>query len=561
MSDCQLQWHTLPNPFLRNTRSLLFNTEQEEDSSETIIGYVSGRSADIEDIIVGDQSAIILAGAPYIGKTTFTHYLCSSYGKWSWRNELSMLQDQLDLDAIYFVSIDLTSLEKETPGSLLETFQKQCASSIIAAYQKRQQTALQYPSTHTGLYQLLRNTARQHTTSRFFLVLDTIDKLGDQTERDVSVDGRIETKQDKGLALLQQCGAIRMLIDLNDEFPNFGVLLSLEISPCSSVSQQFSLISSHLSYDLARFITMTLKTFTVEDAEQFLQRVPESFGGSWAKRFHALTDKGIFSIEDQAWLLEQAGTHPYILQQFSFCAFYYKQKYAFIHNHWASLEDTEKLQVADMVKERLSTFFANISKRLQETLKESSQTTRDAFNHFFLMSEISPNQIIQEDEWKVLGSELRYILASEGIICYDAMQHIHYPGATLLQYLVKETQERNKHTDFRKTNVPSTHISSLSTSTRGHWVSIDSSQCSSEQISLSVLEYRLLQTLLQYPHGCTEKMLIDAAWGREVERTTFAQRIYHLRQKLKGRCGETEIIENGYRGHYLLNHPEWFHLE
>ncbi|HYT45213.1 MAG TPA: helix-turn-helix domain-containing protein, partial [Methylomirabilota bacterium] len=58
---------------------------------------------------------------------------------------------------------------------------------------------------------------------------------------------------------------------------------------------------------------------------------------------------------------------------------------------------------------------------------------------------------------------------------------------------------------------------------------------------------------------CTEDELMQGAWGQRVERSTFTQRMHHLRKKLKEQCGE-EIIENRYGGNYSLKHPDWFHI-
>jgi DNA-binding response OmpR family regulator len=76
---------------------------------------------------------------------------------------------------------------------------------------------------------------------------------------------------------------------------------------------------------------------------------------------------------------------------------------------------------------------------------------------------------------------------------------------------------------------------------RGIWFTCSGSK--PERLDLSDLEYRLLQTLLQHPEACTENMLMEGAWGKEIERSAFTQRMYHLRKKLKKLCGETEIIE------------------
>src|SRR5215469_12341745 len=66
------------------------------DLNDSIIGHVSGRSTDIGQIISGPQNAIVLTGAPSIGKSTLIRYLQLQSGReWSWRNELLGLYDEL----------------------------------------------------------------------------------------------------------------------------------------------------------------------------------------------------------------------------------------------------------------------------------------------------------------------------------------------------------------------------------------------------------------------------------------------------------------------------------
>src|SRR5207253_6391278 len=93
-------WQTLDNPF--NTMN----------TSEVITSHVSGRSTDTIQIITGGQSAFVLAGAPYIGKTALIRYLqLPPDTEWSWRNELVDFPNQGKLKITHFVQFDLTRLE------------------------------------------------------------------------------------------------------------------------------------------------------------------------------------------------------------------------------------------------------------------------------------------------------------------------------------------------------------------------------------------------------------------------------------------------------------------
>src|SRR5690349_17105678 len=110
-------WQTLPNPFLFT------------DTGDKAPDHVSGRKTDIQRIITGRQSALILAGAPCIGKTALIRYLQRPPTKeWSWRQEgpLAQLRSQLQLDQLFFVSIDLAPMKQQT-NNLLATFTKECA--------------------------------------------------------------------------------------------------------------------------------------------------------------------------------------------------------------------------------------------------------------------------------------------------------------------------------------------------------------------------------------------------------------------------------------------------
>src|SRR5436305_7300182 len=88
------QWLNLTNPF---------------KTGGSIIGHISGRRTDIIEITSSQQSAIILAGAPKIGKSTLVHYLQDSASQvWTWRDELADLRQHLYLNDIHFVYVDLT---------------------------------------------------------------------------------------------------------------------------------------------------------------------------------------------------------------------------------------------------------------------------------------------------------------------------------------------------------------------------------------------------------------------------------------------------------------------
>ena len=106
--------------------------------------------------------------------------------------------------------------------------------------------------------------------------------------------------------------------------------------------------------------------------------------------------------------------------------------------------------------------------------------------------------------WYELGSELRYILYSEGIVRYDRLQPIHFPGSILSRYLLQKTIQEQ---------------SALPIFTTGKFLTISRPHEQPVSISLSELEYRLLKTLVHHPERCKEEELMKGTWGMLIERS------------------------------------------
>ncbi len=515
----EAMWRTLSNPF-----NVL-------DKSDIITSHVSGRSADITEIITGGQSAIVLAGASGIGKSALIHYLQRlPDSEWSWRDELIDLSDQLKLDDMNFVQVDLRPLEGiEQKDKFLSTFVEQCAIALHRRYiQDKQPASVELDL--KGLRELLRTISRETLRARYFLMLDSIERLGWLNLPSFPLEeSTAETEQERGIALLDHCGAIRTLVDLIDEFRTFGVILSIESLPRPKIADQFK----HVSADLARFNTMTLQTFTWEDTTKFLAQV----GGDY-----------IFSRSEQEWLRKQAGTHPYLIQQFCFYTFHLKQQFASINGAWTELQEEHKDQLIERISELLNTFLASIWKRLHEAIDKGRPETKNKFYEFInLLAQKQAEDVIDRTFWDYLGAELRYILYSEGILRYDLFRPIHFPGSTLSRYLAQKAYEGNEQP-----------LATITAS--GRILIVKQPENPQVQISVSELEYRLLKTLLQHPNRCTEEELIMGAWGKKIDRSVFAQRIHQLRKKLKG-TRETDFIENRYGGIYTLNNADWLYLD
>ena len=82
---------------------------------------------------------------------------------------------------------------------------------------------------------------------------------------------------------------------------------------------------------------------------------------------------------------------------------------------------------------------------MQEAIKESSSETKDKFNEFIHLIEHKwADEEVDPTFWYELGPELRYILYSEGIVRYDRLRPIHFPGSIFCQYLIQEAKENKK---------------------------------------------------------------------------------------------------------------------
>jgi len=539
-------WLTLQNPFSMISKQILHASvlSKEIDTTEAIIGRISGRSTDITRIIMNEQSAIFLVGTPNIGKSTLIRYLHEHpKTEWSWRDELADLQGQLNLEDIHFVQIALTPLEGiEKSDELFALFVQQCTKALYDVYQPGFRA---FPNQYNlkELRSLLRTINRETPGARYFFMLDSVERLGMHGMPSLPLgSSKAETPQERGLALLDRCNAIRTLVDLIDEFAVFGVILSIQSLPRPKIDDQFH----HISLDLARFTTMTLQIFPWEDTIKFLSQESENFGMSWAKMFKALGGNSIFSHSEQEWLRQQAGTHPYLLHQFCLYTFRFKQEYASIHRHWSELQEREKAQLSESINESLSPFLAHIWQRLEDVINKCDQKTKSSFYEFIgLLEHRQANDEVDPTVWYELGPDLRYILYSEGIVRYDRLQPIHFPASILSRYLIQKSNQEQ---------------TALPVFTTGKFLTISHSEEQSVSISLSELEYRLLKTLMQHPERCKEEELMKGAWGMMIERSRFTQRMHQLRKKLRDQGIGEEIIENSYGGFYSLNHPEWVYL-
>ncbi len=525
------KWRMPSNPF----------SYHETTIHSGIIGHISGRSRDIVAILYNDQSALILSGAPRIGKSALLRYLQTSLQPqaFSWRQEPAIvsLLDQKTLNTTHFVQIDLVPVENVYQGAdqkeVYSRFLQQCGEALQRAYNIKGQSA---PADLKGLREFLRlreQEGREQSEIRCFVLLDNIDRLGlDTSLQDTTT---AQTPQERGIALLNACGAIRALTGLIEEFRSFGVILSLESLPRVSVDAQFT----HVSADLAHFATTTLQIFSRDDTCAFLSQEPEEYGSGWSQQFKELTGEPIFSPTEQTWIYEQAGSHPYILQQFCLHAFSFKQLRAEQHDQWQDLEEESRPALVEHVKGQIVTFLKHLWKRLQIALSLVSPDTRDTFFKFITaLSESQPGDVIPTQIWNELGPEIQYILYNEGIVRYDPFQPVYTPGALLRDYLLQKIAE----IDAVKMRTPR--------------LIINFPERPGEPMTLSDLEYRLLKTLQQYPKRCPENELMRAGWNRIIEGKTFTQRMYQLRKKLKGE-GNIDVITNQYGGFYSLTHPEW----
>lgn len=526
-------WSALRNPF-------------QSRGDENITGHISGRRADIIDIITGKQSAFILTGAPGIGKTSLLRYLQRPPSEeWTWRDELEDIRELYHLDAVHFAQIDLSSLEEsENEKELLSAFITQCLAALQSVY-GTQESVAQGPR---GLRELLRKMSRSQPDARYFVMLDALERL-QRPGMTLPFASEAATPEERGLALLHHSEALRILVDLLDEFTQFGVILSMNSLPHASIGDQFTRVSA----DVARFNAMILQAFSWDDTVAYLEQPPENFGKAWAQSFKKAGGTCLFSEQEQSWLRRQSGTHPYLLQQFCFYTFQLKQLYAGRYGNWPELEESDKDYIIERVNERLSTFLKKVWRRLQQALAGVNQETRKNFNRFIQESSTKyAHEEIHAETWEKSGQELRYILYSEGIVRSDPFS-LHYPGAFLTHYLLQKVNEQSEPAVL-PASFPST------VSSKGRELIIAQPGKQAVHAALSELEFRLIKRLLQEPQRCSEEELMQAAWGNLIARPVFTQRMHHLRKKLRGYFEDEEVIENRYGGVYLLNHAEWLRL-
>lgn len=526
------------------------------DRRRNVIGHVSGRRTDIAAIVSGAPRAIILAGAPNIGKSMLISYLeRPSAADWSWRNELAPdYPSPAKLERTYFIRVNLAHLEGiEDKDDLWNAFIYHCTRALCRVYKEEEP-----PSERVNLrmlVDLLREINDDTPGARYFLMLDTLDHLGRFNLPSFAQSSRASNEQERGLALLDYCGAIRTMVNLMDEFRILGFIFSINNLPRSRVVDQFT----HISADLARFTTMTLQIFSWLDTESLLAQEPGNFGKPLADAFAGAGISSVFTGNEQRWLRQQAGAHPYLLQQLCFYAFHLKQESMKQTGSWAELDETGKQQLIDWINESKGTFFDTAWKRLQKAIQDDPQTRARTVREFQeclqLFVQEKPDGEIRPEYWSNWGPELRYILSSEGIVRHDPYQKISLPGELLRLYLLQKAQAEGALAASPPPSFSGGH---------SYWLTIKRKD-QQERLPLSALEYLLFQALLQHPTNCTEAELMRAAWKEQSldkgAKGAFTQRMYHLRKKLRDRCGGTEIIENRYGGLYSLNHPEWFQLE
>ena len=534
MSESQSRpWRALRNPFQSGAESL-----------EGIGSRVSGRSADIRSIIAGGQGAIIITGAPNIGKTSLVRSLRRLPDSgWTWRRELPDLQEITDLDHTYFLQIDLKPLEGiDNMGDVRSLFIEQCISSLRSL---RQTEGTDYIGSR-GLRALMREVFDRQPDTCCYFMLDGIERLQEPDLPQFNA-GKPHSAQERSLALLDASGVLRLLVDLLDEFSQFRVILFLTSQPQPGIVNLYQ----NLSADLARFTTMMLQVLTKNDTELYLAQTSEILGAEWEQVFANAGVVSLFTPSEQAWLYEQAGTHPYLLQQLCCYSFQLKQHIAIDHDFWKELGSHEKRQLIELMNERVSAYLGRTWKRINQALQSGGQEARDQFYSF--IRTIKQEQVNNEEElgwWEKISEDLRSILRSEGIVRYDPFMSIVYPGALLKLYLEQRVQEQIGQT-----------MPKLSASLNQKELQITLPGKSPSSVLLSDIEYKLIKTLLDTPGRCSEDQLMQAAWEHHIDRSVFTQRMHHLRKKLRKYTDDEELIENRYGGIYLLSHTEWLSLQ
>jgi len=444
-------------------------------------------------LIARTPNLLILRGPQRIGRTSllyFTQALARTNGANT--DYASIFKESTNKAKLSCPYIDLRVLSSGQPEEVKTTFIEVLAQSLY-----EQSSGDISEKTLYGLVEAMASHSQYH----FILLIDRAEHLLDQ---------RIQATINDILGVL------------NDAVPNLGILLSFgasgELSAqdvihrTAEIDQSIESISSLMN--LVRY-DIDIGLLQPYEAEQFLTEASPAY----------------FSKEEVNWILDMAGTHPYLLNLASILTLEQKQ------SSQRSLTTTELNIVENNALNQLKPRINNIWKRLSD-LKDYEAldlalTIASSPSHAIAISSVS--------------EELVSILEGEGLVQKSDSDWV-MPSGLFRRLLLEHAEQGNKP----RTNSNSMHVSGNTLIIRVDGIS--------HSVALTEKETKIMEMLLNAgPDELVTNEDLLRIWlpsGNELnDQQKLSQRLKALRNKLKPILNENPI-ENVYGAGYRLKYPK-----
>jgi hypothetical protein len=296
--------------------------------------------------------------------------------------------------------------------------------------------------------------------------------------------------------------------------PNFGVVLA---ATQSAIDQREL---SSISPVWARMVPMRLGPLTAEEARVLVALTPDD-APAWQR----------FSPEEQDWLLEQAGTHPYLLQGLCYLMFEAHHDHREATGQWEPLTDAEREEVLHMAHHTFDSICLRIGKEIAQRIWP------------------------KEPEVDLLHKLARTLIAHHNMATeYDLRDALKGYGL-LVPYQSRPCElfvaSVSRNAEFSRAAAPTVAPPPPPAVAAGR-IRVRMPDGAWRVVRLSPLEYRLLAALKRAGSAeVSREALMTAGWGQPVSLSTFSQRLHQLRRKLHDVLG-ADCIENTYGSGYRL---------
>lgn len=475
--------------------------------------YFVGRQEQIYRILhnglISQTSNLLnLQGPQKIGRTSllyFIQFLAQNEGANT--NYASLFKESRNKLKLLCLYIDLRFLSNGSPEEIKNHFIKLLAKAFYEQTKMKTQ--------ETTFFRLMEDMS-DNSRYRYLLFIDRAEYLLDQQIHE-------NIKDTLGV--------------LNDGLPNFGILLSFGASGglsaqdvihrTAEIDQSIASISSLMN--LVRY-DINIGLLLPEEAEQFLgDKEPTTFSQQTLAPF---------TSEEVRWIIEIAGTHPYLLNLLGILIRNQKQEQGM-----TTLSTLELKKVEADALNQLKPFINNIWKRLSD-LKD-----RRALELAYTLAS-SPEHAITIDSMSI---DVARILEGEGLIQKEASCWI-MPSSLMRKLLLEQVKYEN---------ISSTHSFDVPVSDHLLMIQVDGV---SQTIELTDIETKVLAMLIHANPDqlITSNDLFKGIWGpsskKELsDQQKLSQRLKTLRNKLRLVLNENPI-ENVYGEGYRLVKPERFKL-